>query len=61
MKKLAGSGWFGHSVATSGDTVAVGAPESGNLEGEISIFYRDLGSPDNWGLVTYRVANDRDG
>lgn len=56
---------FGHSVAISGDTVAVGAPyENGGNGNPISdagavyIFQRDQGGANNWGQVVKVTAGD---
>lgn len=52
---------FGHSVATSGGTVIVGAPHedaSGLSAGAAYIFERDQGGPDNWGEVEKLLASD---
>ncbi len=49
---------FGFSVAIDGDTVAVGTwlaeplPSLTLENGEVSIFQRDVGGPDQWGIVT---------
>lgn len=46
-------GRFGHSIAVSGNTVAVGAyyDDGGSLSGAVYIFDRDQGGTDNWGQV----------
>jgi len=53
--------YFGHSVAISGDTAIVGAPdeaEKGSKAGAAYIFERDEGGADNWGEVTKLTASD---
>jgi len=46
--------WFGYSVAISGDTVLIGAPDAG-VEGAESgatyVYERDAGGPNAWGFV----------
>jgi hypothetical protein len=42
---------FGSSVAVSGDTAMVGAPHSYLWSGQVYVFYRNQGGPDNWGQV----------
>lgn len=57
-----GTDWFGSSVAFSGDTIAVGSPESNQSgtfsQGSVFIFDRDQGGAENWGMVTEIVAAD---
>jgi uncharacterized repeat protein (TIGR01451 family) len=50
VKKVTGGTGFGTSVALSGNTLAVGAPDDGG-NGAAYIFDRDLGGADNWGQV----------
>jgi hypothetical protein len=58
--------WFGNSVAVSGDTVVVGAPDadSGGIErGQAYVFSRNQGGSNNWGQVkilsaSYQADND---
>ena len=52
---------FGHSVAISGDTVAVGArldDGDGSASGSVYIFERDLGGNDSWGERVRIKASD---
>lgn len=56
---------FGHAVAVSGDTIAVGAPYENGGDGNplsdagaVYIFERDQGGPGNWGQVTKVMAGD---
>ena len=52
---------FGLSVAASGDTVVVGAPDtvgSSIFDGGVYIFQRDHGGPDSWGQVAKRSGLD---
>jgi len=52
---------FGHSVAISGDTVAIGAEgddDNGFRAGRVYLFGRDVGGTDNWGLITSVVGSD---
>lgn len=52
---------FGHSVAISGDTVAVGArldDGDGSASGSVYIFERNLGGADNWGERVRIKASD---
>jgi len=52
---------FGHSVAISGDLIAVGAEnddDSGFRAGRVYLFGRNVGGADNWGLITSVVGND---
>ncbi len=45
---------FGRSVAVDGDLIAVGAPgdeTNGVVKGAVYLFQKDLGGPDNWGLL----------
>ena len=55
-------GFFGSSVAVSGDTVVVGAyPQDGEPglgDGAAYVFQRDEGGADNWGQVTKLTAPD---
>ena len=50
-----GSGWFGYSVAMSGDWVVVGEPAT-SPGGTVSIFHRNQGGAGAWGLVQERVV-----
>ncbi len=52
--------WFGESVAIDGSTLAVGAPFDADGQGVIWIFERDLGGPDNWGMVKKVLTWDLD-
>lgn len=60
VKKLTGSDGaagdeFGRAVTVSGDTVVVGAPAKrvvSNRQGQVYVFARNQGGPDNWGEVT---------
>ena len=66
VKKLLASdaqdaAFFGRSVAVSGDTAIVGAPNDdtgGNNAGAAYVFRRDQGGTDNWGEVTKLLASD---
>ena len=52
---------FGISVAVSGDTAVVGAPQEsagGVHAGAAYVFQRDQGGTDNWGEVTKLTASD---
>ena len=49
---------FGRSVAVSGDSAIVGAPQPGFSAGAAYLFERDLGGPGNWGEVTTLTASD---
>ena len=53
---------FGRSVAVSGDSAIVGAPQPGIGEngpaGAAYLFERNQGGPDNWGEVTTLTASD---
>jgi len=53
---------FGKSVSISGDTAIVGAPFDNSLtagnRGSVSIFERNLGGPNNWGVVKKIFASD---
>ncbi|MCP4656476.1 MAG: hypothetical protein GY856_13775 [bacterium] len=52
---------FGFSVATSGDTVVVGAygdADAGNQSGSAYVFERNQGGVGNWGQVTKLTASD---
>jgi len=57
-------GDFGRSVALSGDTLIVGAPEfnasigTTNREGSVFHFERNQGGPDAWGLVAMHAADE---
>ncbi|MEM7246258.1 MAG: FG-GAP repeat protein, partial [Acidobacteriota bacterium] len=56
VAKLLGDGLdtshrFGHAVAQSGDTTAVGAYNSAD-GGTVYVFERDQGGTDAWGQVT---------
>ena len=42
---------FGRSVALSGDTLVVGAPEKDSFRGALYVFARNQGGPDNWGQL----------
>ncbi len=45
---------FGHAVAIRGNTILVGAPaerEGAQVPGSIYVFGRDVGGPNNWGMV----------
>jgi hypothetical protein len=42
---------FGKAVTIDGDRVAVGAPHANQYRGDVRIFERDAGGPDNWGQV----------
>ena len=60
------SDYFGHSVALSGNILAVGAPneDGGNGDliddaGAVYLFERDLGGVDNWGLIKKISASDK--
>jgi len=53
---------FGWSVAISGDTVVVGAPNAtsgGTSRGQAYVFYRNQGGEDNWGQVKILTASDQ--
>ena len=53
--------FFGNSVAISGDTAVIGAPNNENAEtysGAGYVFERDLGGVDNWGQVAKVVPPD---
>ncbi len=66
VKKLSASdahisGHFGSSVAVSGDTATVGAPDAGYpspMPGAAYVFERDEGGADNWGEVKKLSASD---
>ncbi len=52
---------FGRSVAISDDIAVVGAPfddDLGSTSGSAYVFGRDVGGPDNWGLVRKILAPD---
>ena len=56
---------FGHSVAVSGDTIAIGTPFENGGDGHplldagaVYIFERDQGGPGNWGQVIKLMAGD---
>ncbi|MDX1688983.1 MAG: thrombospondin type 3 repeat-containing protein [Candidatus Promineifilaceae bacterium] len=49
---------FGISVALSGDTAVVGAPEILSARGAAYLFHRDAGGIDNWGQVAKLTADD---
>jgi len=52
---------FGDSVAISGDTVVIGAPDDdddGSDSGSAYIFVRNTGGADNWGQVAKLTASD---
>jgi hypothetical protein len=54
--------WFGYSVAVSGDTVVVGAPDAnsgGTERGQAYVFSRNQGGTNNWGLVMTLSASDK--
>jgi len=40
---------FGYAVATSGDTIVVGAPDKNSSTGSAYVFSRNQGGMDNWG------------
>jgi hypothetical protein len=53
--------YFGHSVALSGDTVAVGAlfdDDNGHNSGSVYVFERNQGGADRWGEVAKLLASD---
>ena len=56
------SDFFGFSVAISGDSVVIGAPQDGEAIrhkfGGAYVFERDAGGPDNWGEVRKLAASD---
>ncbi len=56
------SDFFGLAVDVDGDTAVVGAPGAGDAVaydcGQVYIFEKDWGGPDNWGLVATRHAAD---
>ncbi|MGB5051470.1 MAG: Ig-like domain-containing protein, partial [Caldilineaceae bacterium] len=60
VKKLTGSDGtagdeFGRAVSISGDTVVVGAPAKqlqSRSQGQVYVYARNQGGPDNWGEVT---------
>jgi hypothetical protein len=56
LEAVAAHEQFGTSVALSGDTLVVGAPEYGYGYGDetegVRVFERTRGGPDNWGEVT---------
>jgi hypothetical protein len=58
----AGDGaFFGYSLALSGSNIVVGAPWApggGTERGQIYLFSKDEGSPDNWGEVQRLRASD---
>ncbi len=43
------NGYFGYSVAISGDMIAVGAQGEDSFTGAAYIYYRNLGGTNNWG------------
>jgi hypothetical protein len=49
---------FGHSVASSGDTVIVGAIGDTDYAGSAYVFQRNAGGPGNWGQVAKLTASD---
>jgi hypothetical protein len=53
---------FGSSVAISGDTIIVGAPDDkvgpNSFQGSAYVFYRNQGGADNWGEVKHLTASD---
>ena len=56
------SDWFGLAVAISGDIAVVGAPGAGDPVaydcGQVYVFEKDRGGPDNWGLAATLHASD---
>ncbi|MEM9079603.1 MAG: CARDB domain-containing protein [Verrucomicrobiota bacterium] len=52
---------FGRAVALSDDILAVGHPSANvpgvNFTGAVHLYQRNLGGPDNWGLLTTLAAN----
>lgn len=68
IKRLAasdalGEGWFGHSVAISGNTIVVGTPYASHNTltsvGAVYVFEKDQGGLNNWGEIKKVVARDR--
>ena len=49
---------FGLSVALSGATALVGAPQEGGISGSAYVFQRDAGGVNNWGETKKLVASD---
>jgi hypothetical protein len=49
---------FGRRVAISGNTVVIGAPGVVGYTGEVYVFERNLGGPDNWGEAALLTASD---
>ena len=49
---------FGYSVSISGDYAIVGAYGDESFQGSAYIYYRNEGSPDNWGEITKFLAID---
>ncbi|HMV85533.1 MAG TPA: hypothetical protein PLD20_08045 [Blastocatellia bacterium] len=49
---------FGDAVAISGDTVVISSPRPASPIGNVYIFERNQGGPDNWGEVKKLIADD---
>ncbi len=50
--------YFGASVATNGDTIAVAAHRYDDWAGAVYIFERNCGGPGNWGQAAKLIASD---